>query len=125
MDTPTTTTPTTTTLRFRDERRKIDTVLPLGVLAFGILDDGELNYVSDPNAGAPSSDDIIKLVRAMPNHCISSAIVETKLGTELRVQIVYGDGPQIAVVVHLHGDSCAKSTARFARRLMVRIEKRS
>lgn len=132
MDTPTNN-PTTTTnpgpmgaCRFRDESRSIDVLMPDGVVAFGIFDDGALNYGIDESSGAPSAEDITRLVRALPHHVLTDAVIETKLGTNLRVQIVYPKdaSTSVAVVVHVHGHSCAKSTARNARRLMAKIAKR-
>lgn len=130
-----TTPPTTTTTpaeskvgacRYRDARRAIDVLMPEGIVAFGILDNGELTYGADESAGPPSAEDITKLLRALPQHVLTDAMIETKLGTKLRVQVVLADeGDSIAVVVHLAGHSCAKSTARTARRLLAKAARRA
>lgn len=129
MDTTSTTTTTTaptTRARWTDEEHHIDMLLPDGVIAFGIMQRGKLNYGADPAPGlAPTAEDVSKLVNALgQNHVLTDAVMESKLGTVMRMQVVYPDDADtsaIAIVVHIHGHACAKSTTRFARRLMHRV----
>lgn len=94
-----------------------------GVLAFGILRGENFEYVS--SSLAPSSKDVSNLVMAMEGHCIVDAMIESKRGSKMRLQVVHpdGGGDGLAVVVHELGHPCAKSTARFARRMLRRPAK--